>query len=263
VLALEKPLRFGLVAVLGSLVPALASAQPAATGAPATTAAPAAEAPATEAAPAEPAPPEEPPTVDEEGGDAAPDAAYEDEGGPRPEDQFEPPFLGFYFSGGVGSMVTLQKRELCSEFAGCKDRGGFGVDFAVGARFSPMFKVQGAYDVTWHQGEAAGIQSVAILQSWRLDGRLTFPLEHNLEPFAQVGLGAYAYGDEFAVDAAGPGLQVGGGADLAFGRWWSLGATVLYRVFRLETLDFATGTLGPMNVHALTATLGLSFGPGI
>lgn len=248
-----KTVRFGLVALLVAVAPCAASGQTQGADAPtAHDAAPTADAASGDA---------------EDAGDIEPEAALEDDvdDGPPPEDQFEPPFLGFYFGFGGGTAVDLQpdSHDLCSEFAGCKARSGYGLDFAIGARFSPMFKLQGAYDVFWHQGRAGELDSVAMLQSWRMDGRLTFPLESNYEPFVQVGLGFYAFGDEFAVDTAGPGLQAGGGVDLALSRWWSVALAVLYRGFRLDSTDPALGAQSAITVHSVTAMLGLSFGPGI
>ncbi len=191
------------------------------------------------------------------------DATPEPTGGPRPEDRFEPPFLGFYFGGAVGTAVDFQGRDICSRIAGCKDRRGFGLDLSIGARFSPQFKLQGSYDAFWHQGGDAVHPAVALLQSWRLDGRMTFPLPSNLEPFVQLGLGVYSFGDDVGVDTVGPGLQAGAGVDLALARWTSLVVTVLYRGVRLESFDGDLHVDELVMMHSVTATVGMSFGAGI
>jgi hypothetical protein len=118
------------------------------------------------------------------------------------------------------------------------DHGG-GVRLFVGGRLSRVFALEFAWEPTFHNNEVDifGRRIGTIgLEALTVDAKF-YPLHHRVQPYIDVGVGAYLLGDNFSVFAAGPGYQIGGGVDFWLTPHFSLGLKTLYRGVGLIDYD--------------------------
>ena len=62
-----------------------------------------------------------------------------------------------------------------------------------------------------------------------------------IEPYLQIGVGAYIFSEEFQEDLVGAGMRVGGGVDIELNPFIKLGLRVLYHGFYMDNSDDELG----------------------
>lgn len=82
-----------------------------------------------------------------------------------------------------------------------------------------------------------------VLDILSADAKLHLPTGNNLDPFLQGGIFMAWVGREgFAADATGAGFDLGGGVNLWFNPWWTVGVRGLYRGMKLSDYGAYTGS---------------------
>ncbi len=120
-------------------------------------------------------------------------------------------------------------------------RGGGGFDLMVGVRLSSFIALEVNYIAAFQStqksktGESISDGSV---QAISLDGKIFFTgTQSALQPFAQIGIGAYMLSELFKEQLTGVGMDLGGGVDIRLGSRFAIGLRVLYRGFYVDNSD--------------------------
>lgn len=96
-----------------------------------------------------------------------------------------------------------------------------------------------------------------VLDILSADLKLHLPTGSNLDPFLQAGiLMAWIGREGFAPDATGAGFDLGGGVNLWFNPWWTVGLRGLYRGMKLS--DYAAYTGSDTFLSVFTGELSLA-----
>lgn len=127
-------------------------------------------------------------------------------------------------AGGLGVHVLTAPDSR----AAVNDGAGFSIH--LGARLDRAFALELGWQPTFHGDADAFQQRVGrvAMQAVTLDAKL-YPWHSSVQPYLDLGTGAYLIGDGLGLFAAGPGYQVGGGIDFWLSPWFSLGVKALYR----------------------------------
>lgn len=174
-------------------------------------------------------------------------------------DPFAGRFLrGYFGASGFGSLVLRQS-------GGVEGLGpGLGYSIFGGLDIGPIAGVQLSYTSSSHNPDAGCDPSYGVcypsllsLEMVSADLRLHLPTGTALRPFVQAGVGLTWIGrGDYLSDAVGVGFDAGAGFDYFLGRYFSLGATVLYRGARLR--DYAVATGADTSIGLLTVEGNLS-----
>jgi hypothetical protein len=123
---------------------------------------------------------------------------------------------------------------------------GAGIAIRVGWRPTEDFYLGGAYEFS--KQDPNKLYRLGILQQARAELRHYFPNGRSTVPFALVGLGLAAYGNEWTVDTWGPAAALGGGVEVGLSGKTALGVSLGYR---------------PVYLHAFVDSSTLSHDAGI
>ena len=163
---------------------------------------------------------------------------------PRP-----PPRGQSYLQYGVAFTVegVASPGPICSETNNpCILGSGAGIAIRVGWRPTEDFYLGGAYEFS--KQDPNKLYRLGILQQARAELRHYFPNGRSTAPFALVGLGLAAYGNEWSVDTWGPAAAFGGGVEVELSGKAALGVSLGYR---------------PVYLHAFVDSSTLSHDSGI
>jgi len=152
-----------------------------------------------------------------------------------------------YLGGQVMGMAMLHQRVDGVGHVG--SGGGFGL--FGGARLSPFIALElnwtfTFHDESWNEGNWV-IHAIDMLSMQTITGdlKIHIPTFGPLEPFVQVG-GGFGFlgvtGDYYNdgyIFTSGPMFNLGGGLDLWFGPFFSIGGRVLYRGIYFTESDHA------------------------
>lgn len=164
--------------------------------------------------------------------------------GPQPN--YNPGFQGgggrtsVYFGIGVlGQFFLDGDKEVTQVY-----KGGGGFDLMFGARLAPPIAFEFNYiaafvstndNVTTQSKQTPNEGSVQALS---LDAKIfIMPWSDRIEPFAQVGIGAYMLAEQFKEQLTGVGLDIGGGVDIRLSHFVALGLRLLYRGFYVDNSE--------------------------
>lgn len=177
-------------------------------------------------------------------------------------DPFAGRFLrGYFGTSGFASLVLRQS-------GGVEGIGpGLGYSFFGGLDIGPIAGVQLSYMSSSHNPDAGcdpyyGVcyPSLLSLEMVSADLRLHLPTGTHFRPFLQAGLGiAWIGRGDYLSDAVGAGFDAGGGFEYFLGRYFTLGATVLYRGVQLRDYAVATGGDTMLGLLTIEGNLALHF----
>ena len=117
--------------------------------------------------------------------------------------------------------------------------GGGGIDLMFGARFNRLFALELNYFAAFQSTERSGATQQVIndaqLHGITLDGKIfVAPGLSRIEPYVQVGVGAYILSELFREELSGFGFQAGAGVDIRLTDNLALGVRGLYRGFYVD-----------------------------
>ena len=146
-----------------------------------------------------------------------------------------PSRLGPYFTfGGLGHFIIDDTRTSIDNAY----NGGGGFIIGLGFRISPMLALEANWAASFQSTSVQttlGNMPVNAIHSLNLDAKVFFiPNSRRIEPFLQVGIGAYMLSESFAYELSGFGFDIGGGVDIRFTEGIGLGLKVLYRGFLVD-----------------------------
>ncbi len=119
-------------------------------------------------------------------------------------------------------------------------RGGGGFNLQLGARFNRNFALEFGYLAAFQETESVNGVSVSqgSVQAVTLDGKIfVAPGMTRIEPFVQLGVGAYLLSEAFNEELTGVGFNLGGGVDIRFSQFVALGLRLIYRGFHVDNSD--------------------------
>ena len=193
---------------------------------------------------------------------APPPAAPQTVSSPLHFDPFAGRFLrGYFGTSGFASLVMRQS-------GGVEGLGpGLGYSFFGGIDIGPVAGVQLSYMSSSHNPDAGcdpyyGVCSPSLLslEMVSADLRLHLPTGTAFRPFLQGGLGiAWIGRGDYLSDAVGVGYNAGGGLEYYLGRWFTVGATDLYRGVLLRDYAAYTGADTTLGILTLEGNLALHF----
>jgi hypothetical protein len=139
----------------------------------------------------------------------------------------------FYLGAGMTGV-----RVLAAPDSRAAIQDGVGATITLGARLHRTFALELGWTPTFHGDSDAFQQRVGkvALQAVTLDAKL-YPWHTSVQPYLDIGAGAYILGDALGPFAAGPGYQLGGGIDFWLSPWFSLGVKAVYRGTLLLNYD--------------------------
>ena len=130
--------------------------------------------------------------------------------------------------GVVGTYVLDSDENALTQVLG----GGAGFSATFGIRMQRWAGLEATWTTTFHETGPSVDFSRALLSSFTLNARIfLIPRAQRLEPFVQLGAGAYLMNrDGFGTDTlSGIGMQAGGGVDIRLSSALTICARVLYR----------------------------------
>lgn len=141
-----------------------------------------------------------------------------------------------YFAiGALGNTGLGDESQLSQSL----DTGG-GFNLSLGLRLSQYVALEMTWMSSFHDSANFEGTGSSVFTGITGDAKLyIFTKARRIEPFFQIGLGAYVwnrdgYGSE---SLGGPGIQAGGGVDIHLNPAVSLGGTILYRGAHLDNRD--------------------------
>ncbi|MGC4065425.1 MAG: hypothetical protein QM784_12405 [Polyangiaceae bacterium] len=143
--------------------------------------------------------------------------------------------------------VALTTESLAASGGVCPDRAtvpcilgpGLGMAVRMGYRSHGPLYFGGAYEATRH--DSSNILRLAVLQQLRGEARYVFDRGNRASPYALLGLGVAAYGNEWNVDTAGPSLHLGAGLEFQASTAAIVGFALTWRSMALRRWTDGTG----------------------
>lgn len=137
-------------------------------------------------------------------------------------------------------------------------RGGGGFDLMVGVRLSDFIGLEvnyfAAFQSTAKSSTGAEIAD-GMLQAISVDGKIYFlGARSSLQPFAQIGIGAYFLSETFKERLTGFGLDLGGGVDIKLGSMFAIGLRLLYRGFYVDNSEASYSKIATESAFLNTIT---------
>jgi opacity protein-like surface antigen len=153
---------------------------------------------------------------------------------PAPLDERVGVYLGI---GAMGNVFVDGDSDLSKVY-----NGGGGLGITLGGRFSRFFALEMAYNILFQSTEVVtttGPQiNDAALQAISIDGKIFIaPGSTRIEPYLQVGIGAYLLSETFTEELTGIGFDLGGGVDIRLNQHVALGLKALWRGFYVDNAD--------------------------
>jgi hypothetical protein len=176
----------------------------------------------------------------DEGAAAAADASLHlDAPQPAPDNQ-----VSAHYGVGIVAEIPASTGRLCDDTNPCILGSGAGVAARLGFD-TPNRRLLGiVYSVT--KQDSAKLYRLATLQQLRAEGRLGFNTHRIFEPFVLGGLGAAAYGNEWAIDTYGPLISLGVGGRLEVAHAAFVALSLNYRGFRSVAFTDDSGVSRPV-----------------
>lgn len=122
--------------------------------------------------------------------------------------------------------------------------GGGGFDLMFGARLAPPIAFEFNYIAAFQSTkdnlntQSKQAPSEGSVQALSLDAKIfLMPWSERIEPFAQIGVGAYMLSEALQEQLTGVGLDIGGGVDIRLSRFVALGMRLLYRGFYVDNSE--------------------------
>lgn len=181
---------------------------------------------------------------------------------PRPRQPIADPQTSVYFGIGPVANFVVESEDRISKII---NTGG-GLEVFFGFRFSryAAFELGGLF--TFHSTEDSRVDT-SILNGITGDLKVFFvPASRRIEPFFQIGAGAYILGrDGWQYnELTGGGFQLGAGVDIRLNRMVAIGTRFLYRGMFLDNSEATYWGGEPyentfLNVFTLAANLQLHF----
>jgi hypothetical protein len=174
--------------------------------------------------------------------------AHADSPAPSPDDTGRPPppthaYLQYgvaftiedVVSAGPACSVPSASSEVVAKIAaaGCILGSGGGIAVRIGWRPAPGTYLGGAYEFS--KQDPNNLYRLGILQQARFEGRRYFDTGWRTRPFATVGAGLAAYGNEWGVDTWGFTADIGLGLEFELSGAAALGFTIGYRPVYLRS----------------------------
>ena len=146
--------------------------------------------------------------------------------------------LGPYFTlGGIGHFII----DDVSTSIDNAYNGGGGFLIGIGFRILPMVALEANWMASFQSTSVQtnlGRMPVNTIHSLNLDAKIFYlPWSRRIEPFLQLGVGAYMLSETFDYELSGFGLDVGGGVDIRLSDSVGLGLKALYRGFFVDNTD--------------------------
>ncbi len=154
-----------------------------------------------------------------------------------------PPSNVVYFQYGVAfttEQIVAAGPTCDSTTAPCILGAGGGIVVRGGWRSTGPLYVGIAYELT--KQDPNKLYRIALLQQARAEARYYFTTARVTEPYASVSGGVGGYGNEWAVDAWGPGGSIGGGIEYQITRRTVVGLGLAYRLLYLSRFTDTAGT---------------------
>ena len=152
--------------------------------------------------------------------------------------QKPPPVNVRYLNTGVGLSGEIIPPALAADVCPrgaetpCILGSGVGLALRVGYRSRGPWYFGGAYQVSRH--DASNLLRLAIMQQLRAEVRHYFDSGTRLTPYASVGMGAAAYGNEFGLETGGLCGLLAAGGEFQVSRGTAVGIGLAYRPFFLR-----------------------------
>lgn len=178
---------------------------------------------------------------------------------PAPVRRFGDDRTSVYFGiGGLGNFFIQGSNQLSRVYEG---GGGFSLQF--GARFNRFFALELAYMAAFQNTQStAGNINTGTVQAVSIDGKVfVMPGSSRIEPFLQLGIGAYILSEALRHELTGVGFEVGGGVDIRFSHFFAVGARLLYRGFFVDNSDATYNAIPTESafLNAITAEANVQF----
>lgn len=132
---------------------------------------------------------------------------------------------------GSGTQTSEVAAKLAA--AGCILGSGGGIAIRIGWRPAADTYLGGAYEFS--KQDPNNLYRLGILQQARFEGRHYFDTGWRTRPFATVGAGLAAYGNEWGVDTWGFTGELGAGLEFELSGAAALGFTIVYRPLYLRS----------------------------
>ena len=146
-----------------------------------------------------------------------------------PEPSELPPDLQVYAR--FTAMSPVSTGTLCPEGGQCVFGGGGGVEGELQRRWPSGWSA--SLGLGWSFLGGGGLYEIGVLQRLRLGFVRAFSLRRRLHPFVGASLVGAGYGDSFAIETVGGGVEVSGGLE------WELTAAIsIYTAASLSGLTF-------------------------
>lgn len=166
-----------------------------------------------------------------------------------------PPTNIVYFQYGVALVAEIPTAPgpICdTPGVPCILGPGGGIAVRVGFRGAGPIYLGLAYAMT--KQDPSKLYRFALLQQARVEGRYYFMNARVTEPYAALGLGVAGYGNEWAVDAWGPGGSLGLGVEYQVTQRTVIGIAAAYRLLYLSRF---TDTSGADRAPGIAQLLGI------
>ena len=136
--------------------------------------------------------------------------------------------------GGMANFFIEGNRDVTKVY-----KGGGGFDLMFGARFSKFFALELNYFLAFQSTDrsTATLQQItdATLQGFTVDGKIfIIPSSARIEPYLQLGIGAFMLSETFREQLSGIGFDLGFGVDVRLSRNFALGARAQWRGFYVD-----------------------------
>lgn len=119
--------------------------------------------------------------------------------------------------------------------------GGGGFIVGLGFRIMPMLALEANWMASFQSTSVQtnlGSMPVNTIHSLNLDAKIFYlPWSQRIEPYIQVGVGAYMLAETFAYELSGFGFDIGGGVDIRLTDSLGIGLKALYRGFYVDNTD--------------------------
>lgn len=144
-----------------------------------------------------------------------------------------------YFGiGGLGNFFIEGNDELSKVY-----RGGGGLDLTLGLRLNSYLAFELGWLASFQSTESTGTDGAAVLtdgsvQSVFFDGKIfLMPSSERIEPFLQIGFGAYILSESLRAELTGFGFHLGGGVDIRLSDFIAVGLKVMYHGFYVDNSE--------------------------
>ncbi len=144
---------------------------------------------------------------------------------------------GYIGLGGLGNFFIQGEDEFSKIY-----RGGGGFDLFLGFRLNDFIAFEFGWLAAFQEVEQSTTSTTTLssgaMQSVYFDGKIFIvPSSERIEPFVQLGVGAYILSESLNAELTGFGFHIGGGVDVRLSDFVALGLKLMYHGFYVDNSD--------------------------